>query len=123
MAAIDLPEDQKVTIPPIPEIVADKLWSLGINIQTPSTQTEGSVRFHYCPWTGNPADEAVQRDTALRDTTKVVNIPDLYAAKAQCPELQEVWDSIIKNMPAILAWQLKREADAAKAAKEAVVEE
>jgi hypothetical protein len=92
---IELKESEKLVIPAKEQVTLDKLWIKQIVIQTPSPLMEGSIKMEYGAWSGNPAEDAVWRDADGNDITKTVNITDLYASMAECPELYTVFQSIL----------------------------
>ena len=99
---IPLKPEEIVTIQATSAVVADKLWIRQIIINTPGPTQEGSVMLEYGPWTGGlTAGSVIWRDDAGNDTVRRIQINDLYAAKTQCPELQNVYDAIVNGIPAI----------------------
>lgn len=82
---LPLREDERVTLAPRSQVVADLKWIRAITIVCPSPNVEGRVSIEYVPMTR--AGVLIQKDDAGQDTTRTVGTASLYADKDAVPEL------------------------------------
>jgi hypothetical protein len=106
---IELPEDEVVTIPPTPEVVADKLWMTQLIIRTPGPIDPNSLVLEYQPWTGG-VESPIRRTGDGTDTTKTISISDLFTVVAEVPEMALAMEAILAAIPALLSY-VKSKAD------------
>lgn len=106
--ALELNQEDILTIPAKNAVVLDKLWIKQIIIQTPSPLKEGSIVLEYGPWDGDMQHDAVWRNTSGEDVTKRIQLSTLYASMMEVPELYAAFNAIldaVKPLEAYVAQQ------------------
>jgi len=99
---IELPEEEKITVPAKPAEVGDKLWMTSLLIRTPGPRDDNSLVLEYQPWPGGTADPIRRLDT--EDTTRQIVIEDVFVVAAKVPEMGKAMQAIIDAIPALLAY-------------------
>jgi hypothetical protein len=102
--ALELNQEDILTIPAKEAVVLDKLWIKQIIIQTPSPLTEGSVVLEYGPWDGNMQHDAVWRNASGEDVTKRIQLSTLYASMMEVPELNAAFNAILDTVKPLEAY-------------------
>ncbi len=100
--AIELPPEEVITIPPKEAVVADKLWMTQLLIRTPGPDDANSLVLEYQPWTG--AGEPIRRTANGNDTTKVIQVTDVFTVAAEVPEMAQAMGAILAAIPALIAY-------------------
>jgi hypothetical protein len=104
---IPLPSGEELLIPPREAVVANRTWISSIVIRTPSPLQEGSIVLEYHPWTGDRKDHPIRFTPDGKETTKVVELPRMYAALPGCPALKKIFDTLLENIEAVREYVVK----------------
>lgn len=105
-APFPLREDETVTIPARPAVIADLKWIRAITIVCPSPEQEGRVSVEYVPMTRDGV--LIERDTVGNTTTRTVGTETLYADKDSVPELAAAFAAVLACIGPLEQYHLRK---------------
>lgn len=108
---INAPEP--VVIPAVPQKELPALWFRQFIMNIPSPTLPAPMTCEYGPWSGNPSEDPVWRDSEGNDLARALVIPDIWAMRQAVPSFNAAYVAFIAAVPDVMAY-LQQQAEEAE---------